>query len=617
MTDYFSDLEARLQNEEFSAALKVCQKILEQQPQSVEAHQSRVYCLVNLSKWQEVIALVGDNPAFASEKAYSLYRLNRLEEAKAALVGLNSTFAERLKAQINYRMGEYDECVAFYQKLRKKYPEDSGLAVNLLASTVSGDKWESKDLVPLAKDFVDSSYEVNFNVACGLLEAGRLEQAMEALDTAREILVADITEEDPAAELEKNTEIAVIDVQRAVVMQRMNRVEEAKDIYDHVLKLNSISSTGGEVDVTALAVATNNLTSFRSARKNLFDSLKRINAASKESLAQKLTTKQTISIGVNKTLILLQANKITDAKEQVASLLKKNPTHPKIKIAEASVYFAEKKEKKVEETLMAGKSAETVLALAQFYSTQGKYQEATDALISLPIAERSRPEVLESMCGLCVQKKGDTQLAVKLLQESIAYVEKNADVDHVESVLRVAMNWVARLNNKEFASFVYKQFLEEVDGTDARALSGLAEYATDPEAASIYAKKLQVPSWAHIDAEELELAPIPKVQRKKKEEKDAMDVGVKSVKKARKKKIRYPKNFDPEKPGPPPDPERWLPKHERTEYKKRMAKKTKGLIRGPQGAMPTNDQAFRSKGPSTAQKEVSSSEVRRKKKGRK
>jgi len=615
MTDYFSELEAHFQKEEYNAALKVCQKILEEQPQSVEAHKSRVYCLVNLSKWQELLALVGDNPSFASEKAYALYRLNRLEEAKAALKGLNSDFAERLEPQITYRMGEYDECVRYYKKLREKDPGDSGLAVNLLASTVSGDKCESGDLGPVAKDFIDSSYEVNFNIACGLLEAGLLEQAMEALDTAREILVADITEEDPDVDVETHTEVAVIDIQRAVVMQRLNRGEEAREIYDHVLKLNQ-QSGHDEVDVTALAVAANNLTSLRSARKNLFDSLKRINAASKESLAQKLTTKQTISIGVNKTLILLQANKITDAKEQVAALLKKaGDHHPKVKIAEASVYFAEKKEKKVEETLKSLKTAETVLALAQFYSQQEKYEEAMDALVSLPIVERSRPELLEPMCVLCVHKKGDTKLAVKLLQEAIAFVEKNVP-DHFEIVLRVCMNWVARLNDKEFASSVYKQFLEQVDGADARALSGLAEYATDPEDASIYAKKLQVPSWAHIDAEELELAPVPKVQRKKKDDKDAKDEGVTAVKKSRKRKIRYPKNFDPENPGPPPDPERWLPKHERTEYKKKMAKKTKGLIRGPQGAMPTDDQAFRSKGPSTAQKEVATSEVKRKKKGR-
>ena len=38
-------------------------------------------------------------------------------------------------------------------------------------------------------------------------------------------------------------------------------------------------------------------------------------------------------------------------------------------------------------------------------------------------------------------------------------------------------------------------------------------------------------------------------------------------KSALRRKIRYPKGFDPENPGPPPDPERWLPKRERSEFK--------------------------------------------------
>merc|ERR1711953_695857 len=82
-------------------------------------------------------------------------------------------------------------------------------------------------------------------------------------------------------------------------------------------------------------------------------------------------------------------------------------------------------------------------------------------------------------------------------------------------------------------------------------------------------------------------------------------------KRKRKRKIRYPKGFDPENPGPPPDPERWLPKRERTEYKKRMRKRDKALARGPQGSMPTADDAFRKQGPSTAQIEVTSDDKSR------
>lgn len=47
-------------------------------------------------------------------------------------------------------------------------------------------------------------------------------------------------------------------------------------------------------------------------------------------------------------------------------------------------------------------------------------------------------------------------------------------------------------------------------------------------------------------------------------------------KRKRKRQIRLPKGFDPENPGPPPDPERWLPKWQRSDFKrKRKGRKDK------------------------------------------
>ena len=44
----------------------------------------------------------------------------------------------------------------------------------------------------------------------------------------------------------------------------------------------------------------------------------------------------------------------------------------------------------------------------------------------------------------------------------------------------------------------------------------------------------------------------------------------------------HPKGFDPANPGPPPDPERWLPLRERSTY--RSKKKKQVNVRGAQGA---------------------------------
>jgi len=50
-------------------------------------------------------------------------------------------------------------------------------------------------------------------------------------------------------------------------------------------------------------------------------------------------------------------------------------------------------------------------------------------------------------------------------------------------------------------------------------------------------------------------------------DKDKVPPVTKKISKKKKKHVRYPKNFDPKNPGPMPDPERWLPKHERKNFK--------------------------------------------------
>uniref|UniRef100_A0A2N9FTF9 Signal recognition particle subunit SRP72 n=1 Tax=Fagus sylvatica TaxID=28930 RepID=A0A2N9FTF9_FAGSY len=57
------------------------------------------------------------------------------------------------------------------------------------------------------------------------------------------------------------------------------------------------------------------------------------------------------------------------------------------------------------------------------------------------------------------------------------------------------------------------------------------------------------------------------------------------AKKKRKRKPRYPKGFDPANPGPPPDPERWLPKRERSSYRPKRKDKRAAQVRGSQGAV--------------------------------
>ncbi|KAI3787106.1 hypothetical protein L1987_41320 [Smallanthus sonchifolius] len=126
------------------------------------------------------------------------------------------------------------------------------------------------------------------------------------------------------------------------------------------------------------------------------------------------------------------------------------------------------------------------------------------------------------------------------------------------------------------------------------ALVGLIQTAayTDVEKAETYEKQLKpLPGLTSVDVNALEktsgakhVESGPYLGHNNIEAKDTKIIKEKAKKK-RKIKPRCPKGFDPANPGPPPDPERWLPKRERSSYRPRRKDKRAAQIRGSQGAV--------------------------------
>ena len=76
------------------------------------------------------------------------------------------------------------------------------------------------------------------------------------------------------------------------------------------------------------------------------------------------------------------------------------------------------------------------------------------------------------------------------------------------------------------------------------------------------------------------------------------------IPKKRNKKVKYPKGFDVSNPGPDPDPERWLPKWQRSKYKK-FAKKRGMYLKGAQGDAQVDTDVTKMSNQSTAHQQVS------------
>ncbi len=145
------------------------------------------------------------------------------------------------------------------------------------------------------------------------------------------------------------------------------------------------------------------------------------------------------------------------------------------------------------------------------------------------------------------------------------------------------------------AAASYK-ILYELNPTDMDALCSLIMETShfDPDVAAKYEAKipaLQHPSGKAPDAAALENLSVPTFKRKQVVSAESQTPEADQKKKQKKKKKR--KNKAPKKiePGTVPDPERWVPKFERSTFKGKRNKNA-NKNRGAQGAVSASNAYF-------------------------
>lgn len=643
-----SSIKRHFEREEFDRSLKLCAKAIEARPDLDVGLRCRIFALLNLSRWSEALeectkAKGVDAEVVAFERAYCLYRLNRFQEAidfleasqKVREADEDEERWQRLEAQVRYRMGDYAICAKTYSQLFEDNSEDIGLLVNAVASGVSGgEARQAAHMLGSQEELLQNSYELCFNLACALLDEGKLDEAEGQLDAAKRICINELVEAeeltaDDVVAQEAHEEIAAIQVQKGVVLHRRGLTTEAASVYNTVLRRRLTKSQ--EADITVLAVAANNVVAISPKRKSMLDSLKRFSTGSKEPLEHKLTRRQSLEMSTNKCALFIQSRKVDEARREVQKLSEGFPGHPRVVIIQAALAQLEKKSKgeEVLQTYAADHPdcMDVLFCLAQIYCETKRLDKAAEVFSKLPARSRATPSTVEAIAAVHIRMKSPDK-ALACVQDAVDYWKAQDGDDRDEetfaAVLRLAIKLAEQLGGKELLAEAYQLLLEHIDGSDVEALCGLVSVlaSTDLERAEQYAERMQVPDYDHLDAEELELGAIPKVGlSSKRVAQDGEAAEGKVVTKKRRgrkgRKPRFPKGFDPKNPGPPPDPERWLPKWQRTETLKKMRKRDKTLFRGPQGAMPVDDNAFRKTGPSTAQVEAARDNTTRRNQGRK
>lgn len=291
--------------------------VLNVTPEDTTASHCKVVCLIQTSKFTEALQFIERNKLtdLVFEKAYCEYRLNTPENAlktiELANVNPLPPNLKELRAQILYRLEQFEECFDAYRDIIKNSDDDyeDERATNLSAVAAQLALNGSKKEVPNLRD---DTYELCYNNACALVGKNQFNNAERKLRESEKLCRESLDEDDDIED-----ETAIIKVQLAYCLQMQGKIKEATAIYLDALKQKSS-------DPALVAVASNNMVAINKDQ-NVFDSKKKIRAAMADACEHKLTIRQKKAIALNNCLLTLFTNQADQCHQLVAKLIQTYP----------------------------------------------------------------------------------------------------------------------------------------------------------------------------------------------------------------------------------------------------------------------------------------------------
>ncbi|KAJ8732278.1 hypothetical protein PYW08_015008 [Mythimna loreyi] len=585
----YIELNKFCQSGDYDRALKATGKVLQLAPNEQKAFQCKIVCLIQLHNFKEALAVLNNskNAALASdlhfEKAYTQYRLNCPKDALQTVDNAPelTPALKELRAQILYRLEQYQECYNLYRDIVKNTTDEyederkanmSAVVANLAALNPSSE----------LPQFEDTTYELSYNAGSTLAMRGKYNEALPVLKKAEHACSESVLE-DGGTEEEAKEEAAIIRVQQAYCLQQMGKEKEAASIYQNVLK-------DKPSDQALVAIASNNIVVIN-RDANVFDSRKRMKAATADGLEHKLNSRQRASITYNQAILAIYSNQPDFCKQCCVKLVREFNGEKRAALVEASSLMKEGKRQQAV-ALLLKQGGKLTLAAAQVLLAQGDRKGAVKLLEESEF--KYRPAVIGVLCTLLCADN-ELEKASQLFTDVYEHYKNDERFASLISVWRAGAALHVRAGNSAAAAAAHEAVARAAPDdkkTLARLVKALAQH--DPKRARQLADTLpplhQLETKIDIDAlESSKWMMGAKVVKKTVQSKQEQSPGTPGSelagkkKQKRKRKTKLPPNADLSRP---PDPERWLPKYERTAYRKRRGVR-RDVIKGSQGMSTT------------------------------
>ncbi|XP_012281414.1 signal recognition particle subunit SRP72 [Orussus abietinus] len=597
VSSLYAELNKLGQSSEYERALKTANKILTISEEEEPAFHCKIVCFIQLGRFKEALQSILNFPKqlanLVFEKAYALYRLNEVTEALKVVDSVQnpSLRIKELKAQILYRLERYEECFSVYRDIIKNSNDEyEDERETNLAAVIANLAAEGLDLeVPTLKE---NTYEQVYNAACQLVSQATCESKELLIEAENKLKMAEkmcreSLEEDEVPLEKVDEEIAIIKVQLAYCLQLQGREKEAQALYSAALK-------SSPSDIALNAVANNNLLTLNKDQ-NIFDSKKRMKSAFQEGLEHRLTSKQRRTIAYNQCLLALYVNQGDRCQQLCDKLATQYPELTSDAMFVKALQMSKEDKTKeavkiINEHAFGEHQLQMKLNCIQVLLNHGERHEAIKVLESLNEKDKSLPGIVSALVTFYMAEN-NRQRASSVLKDAVNYYKKNKEMGgNLETLWRQAADFHLRSGEVEVVAASLEELLH-ASPSDTKILAQLViAYAQfDSARAQLLSKRLpplhDLAETVNVDALESSNWIIgTKVIKRKVEASPgtpATDLIRKRIKK-RKRKGKLPKTYDP---NVPPDPERWLPRHERSGYRKKRDRRNRdSAMKGTQGA---------------------------------
>ncbi|GMH64520.1 hypothetical protein TrST_g102 [Triparma strigata] len=556
------------------------------------AMESYLTCLIRSGDYSKAIEAIEDHekrskelqqkssppppppPTFDAHKGYAYYRMKKFGKALAIAPDEESEFLRHIKSQALYRLGRYDDSIASYLQI-PSWSSDPEVVTNIVSSMVQGGSSSGVNISDVSElEVFQDDYDIMYNVAT--FHLGNRDGAK-----ARKILV-DADEKCRSLLTKKEYESLSLNLKAQQIC-----ADHSSASSESYVGLR----TGGDVGLQLLKA--NNFLSKESEggkakeRPWLLDAIKTLEEELKDG-ADKVTEKAKLKVEQNvKVLkaVVVEGNDVDLKGSEMGGAF-----GARVKVIKAALEGSS--DAKAVAEGIKGEGREEQLVKAQLYIDFQLYREAIAVLEGMGEL-RDEPAMIKTLSDL-YSKAGDRARAESLLKDSI-------DAGGGESLKIANGESLVKEGDYEKAGKIFDEIMEGgecEDETRVLALRVLASSYYDVDSCENLVNDL--PAVEEGDGESLEFAPLPREVGRLRSHSSLLAVDTDSERLERKRLVKAKRmkerkekrekyllkletvgKYDPNRPVAP-DPERWLPKNQRSYNKK--GRKNRHNFSGAQGA---------------------------------